>query len=183
MFAAQKAVDFVAQVPKAFSELSRSHFAANVRALRTETFQGNKSATARAILHSRKTIECWCDESQNPMLLSLLMLSFRLGVEPISLLTEDVTDRILVGPNAPGRCCLPVVRRTARRHNRKRLHAALVRILGEREDPPPSMHKIGLRLKRHQSYLARAFPDLVADAAREEWKKTLTELGLHHEEC
>jgi AraC-like DNA-binding protein len=237
-FAAQKAVDFVAQVPKAFPEQSQSHFAANVRSLRSVTFQGNKSVTARAILHSRKTIECWCDESQNPMLLSLLMLSFRLGVEPLSLLTEDVSDQILVGSNAPGGSCLPVVRRTARRHSRKRLHTALARILGEKEDPPPSMHKIGLRLKCHQSYLARAFPDLIAElksrhqscfearrdvrrrmvrdlirsatlkthsaglfpsanrvcrglprfvdmrdpAAREEWKKTLTELGLHHEE-
>jgi hypothetical protein len=238
MFAAQKSVDFVAQVPKAFSEPSQSHFAANVRSLRSVTFQGNKSPTARAILHSRKTIECWCGESQNPMLLSLLLLSFRLGVEPISLLTEDVSDRILVGSNAPGGPCIPVVRRTARRHNRKRLHAALVRIVEAKEDPPPSMHKIALRLKCHQSYLARAFPDLVAElksrhqsfigahwqvrkrlvrdlvrsatlkahvagvypsanrvcrglprfvdmrdpAAREEWKKTLTELGLHHEE-
>ena len=69
-FVARKAVESVEQAPKILTKMSRSHSAANVRALRYATFQGNKSATARAILHSRKTIECWCDESQNPMLLS-----------------------------------------------------------------------------------------------------------------
>jgi AraC-like DNA-binding protein len=171
------------------------------------------------------------------MLLSLLMLSFRLGVESISLLSEDVSDQICLSPSALGTLCLPAVRRTARRHNRKRLRSALARILDAKESPPPSMKKIALRLKCHQSYLARVFPDLVAELkaryqahfgnhrqirtrvvrglvrsatmqahaegmhpsahrvrsalprfldmrdamVREEWKKTLRELGLDHE--
>jgi AraC-like DNA-binding protein len=173
------------------------------------------------------------------MLLSLFMLSFRLGVDPISLLSEDVSDRIRVSPSALATLCLPAVRRrTARRHTRKRLRAALARILDAKEAPPPSMHKIAQRLKCHQSYLARAFSDLVAELkaryqshfgnhrqirtgivrglvrsatiqahaegvypsahrvrsalprfldmrdamVREEWKKTLSELGFDHDD-
>jgi len=236
MFAAQKAVDFIAQGSRILPGLTRSHFAANVRALRYGTFGGNKAATARAVLHSRKTVECWCNESQVPMLASLLMIGFRLGIEPISLLTEDVSDRIRVNQTVlSSRCILQV--RPVRRHTRKELRAALAALITAKEYPPPSMNKVALRLKCHQSYLARAFPDLVAElkaqyqvyfdsrrrarsqmvrglvrsatidahasgkypsakrvcsglprfvdmrdvVAREEWKRTLKELGLVHE--
>src|SRR5438093_12612762 len=86
--------------PRVLPKLTQSHFAANVRTLLYRTFGGNKSAAARAVLHSRKTVECWCNESQSPMFLSLLMLNFRLGVEPISMLAEDLSDRIRVNPTA-----------------------------------------------------------------------------------
>lgn len=135
IFAAEKGADFVAQAPRILPSLSESHFAANVHALKYGAFRGNKSALAQAVLHSRKTVECWCNEFQSPMLLSLLMLSFRLGVEPISLLSEDVSDQVCVSPGALGTLCLPAVRRTARRHNRKRLRSTLARILDAKEAP------------------------------------------------
>jgi len=171
------------------------------------------------------------------MLLTLLILGFRMGVEPISLLTEDLSSRLHVDPAVLNSRRIPQVRPKLRRHDHKKLREALTTILRAEEKPPPSMHRISIRLQCHQTYLARRFPDLVAQlkaryqfyfrihrevrsqivrelvrgetidvyasgkypsancvfsrlpwwvdmrdaAAREEWKKTLTELGLDHE--
>jgi hypothetical protein len=165
------------------------------------------------------------------------MGGYRLRVEPISLLTEDLSGRLRVNPTLLNSRCIPEVRPKLRRHDRKELRTALAGILAAGEEPPPSMHRIAMRLQCHQTYLARVFPDLVAElkarhqfyfgihkqvrsqmvrglvrsatidvhasgeypsatrvcsglprfvdmrdaVAREEWKKTLRELGLDHE--
>jgi len=120
---------------------------------------GGASALAQEITLSRDTIQAIRKGQQTPQLLSLLYLSYYIGVKPYSLLSRKIEAKDIKRVLNP--FTTPLKRARPKPPDLPKLREALAKALTE--EPAPSMKTVAKRLSYDQTFLSKHLPDLTKE--------------------
>jgi len=128
--------------------------------LKDNLFKSNVSEMSRVLQHSRFTVDAWAAGTQQPQVLSVLFLAYRLNLLPQDLLCSELEpDRVIT----PRNCSFEItkhVRRRKRKMDREALRNYLQLTLDAEIDPPPSFRHLCIRAQLDQGHAAHKCPDL-----------------------